>query len=146
MNSDGYIYIKEPVNPAKMDGLSRDDLARLMAQRQERSSRATLVTALCILGDFDGALAIVEDPARREWIIALRESEALDDDSRCNCQRMIDTADYTRNENAKPVLKPGRKFTPEFRFWSRKYGEMTWKHVCVVCGFANALPQENLNA
>jgi hypothetical protein len=142
----GYKPIPEPTSPAQMEALSRDDQTRLMAQRSAQSARATLVRSLCILGNFPEALRISNDPTEREWIKRVQASEICADDERCECVHLIDVADYTRNENAKPQMEPGRKFSPGFRYWSTHYGQMVWAHTCVVCGFVNSLPEDNLNA
>ncbi len=135
-----YIPIKAPQTPRAMKKMSRDKLNLLSAQGQEAGARTMLSEALCILGRFDEALQVDKDPARLEWIQSLIKAEALEEDARCECERVIDTADYTKNPNALPVLSPTPHYVRRFRYWSAKYGCMVWNYTCSVCGHSNSLP------
>jgi len=139
-----YTPVEEPHSPAQMKGLTRDETMLLLAQRQEAHARVTLVQSLCRLGRFEDALKVAGDP-EQEWIKKLMIAERADDAARCNCEYMIDRADYTRNENAKPKFERGKNYLKQFRYWSPRYGKVVWQYVCFMCGHTNATADEDIN-
>jgi hypothetical protein len=140
-----YIPISEPRSPAEMQSLSKDDTTRLIAQRNEVSSRATLVGSLIILGRFYDALAITEDEEKRQWIVKLIKAEERDDEHRCKCESSTDVQDYARMELAgikepEPILNPTPNYIRTYRHWSSKYNEMVSFYQCQECGCVQTLP------
>lgn len=138
-----YKPIAEPKTPMEMRTMVGDKMQLLVAQRQEASSRATLVSALCVMGRFGEALTLAPDE-QKDYVQALIAAENAPDDARCECIALNDVADYARNPNAAPKWVEARKFARRLRHWSEKYNAMVWHYVCTRCGFANALPDDQV--
>jgi hypothetical protein len=137
-----YPPIEEPRSPSEMEGLTTEQMIMLTAQRQERAARNDLIESLCRMGRFRETLGIVNDSNQRAWIKSLIKAEVTPDTSRCRCMHSIDTADYVRNPNAEPQLKPSKRYTKSFLFWSSRYGRTAVLHTCIKCGHVNALPTD----
>lgn len=135
-----YEPIPEPSSPAEMMSMTHDEATRILAQRSEDGSRTALIDSLCAMGRFDEALAIATNPEKQAWIQKLIDAEAAPDDERCKCRHTIDTADYTRNSEAIPVLVPAPNYITGFRHWSSRYGKMIDSRFCFLCGHVQAIP------
>jgi len=136
-----YTPIPELRSAAESQAMTPDESLLLTAQRRERSSRRDLMQSLLILGRFDEAARIAEgDPEAIDIVRAVQQAEAAPDNERCDCSHFNDTADYTRNPNAKPILNPAKNYLVKFRFWSSKYGKVVKFQECFKCGHQNAIP------
>lgn len=127
-----YKPIPEPASPAQMESLTHDDKVRLIAQRQEATTRAQLVDALFVMGRLEEAIEIAENGPQRDYIRRVIEARDRPDDERCGCEYGIDTADYARNPEAKPKWEYAPNYLRGRRIWSTKHGEMCYIFECHV--------------
>lgn len=137
-----YTPVPEPRSSAEMSSLKQDQLILLNSQRQEAAAREDLIYSLTVMGAFEEALALAETDEKKEWIQSLIDAENRPDDDRCDCEHSVDVADYTRDPQAAPVLKPVPHYQPQFRHWSRRYQQMVWLQKCQLCKHTQAIPEE----
>lgn len=147
--TEDYIAIDEPRSPAEMESLSRDDLARLSAQRQEIVSRPSLVEALLYMGRFDEALMISKDTQQVVWINKIKKAELREDTHRCGCKSTIDCTDYVLLErlpedqrNAARATRESPNYIRSFRYWSPRRSTYLTFYQCQECGCVQSLPDD----
>lgn len=150
-----YINIKEPESPAEMQSLTRDDVSRLVAQRQIKDSIPSVIESLVFLGRFEAALSLLDlslanddfTKEKRTFVTRLLKAESRDDDHKCECKSEIDLTDYVRlellpeSERSKHILlKEQPRYIRKYRFFSTNRNEWMWFYECQECHCIQALP------